>query len=197
MLVVAPAAPAEGEWRTVMGADFLFAPIDRPMLIRARRAAREVSRAEAGDEAVSAIDMIEDMGDAMSRALILEGLKGWRHVATAALGEDGQPRTDKEGDPVFHVLAFTPENVALVLSDPVIFEAIDAAYVAPFVLRERERAEPGNAFAASPTGTGEAATPASDTATSPAKHSEDSAAESAPTSSKSRGRSKRKTPGRF
>lgn len=196
-MLVAPARPKtpEGDWQTILGAQFLFAPIDRPMLMRARRAAREASQAEDAEEVGSPIDMIEEMGDAMSRALIMDGMKGWRDVAAAALDDDGEPRSDNDGEPVFHLLPFTPENLALILSDPVTFEAIDNAYVVPFILRERERTAPGNALSASPNGIGEAATPAKDIATSPAKRSGARGAGSARTPRKSRGPSKKRTSG--
>lgn len=187
-MLVAPRKPRspDGEWKTVLGAQFLFAPIDRPMLMRARRAAREASQIEGDEEAAGAlidpIAAIEEMGDAMSRALIMDGTKGWRDVGIAKLDDDGEPERDEEGEPIFDLLPFTADNLALVLSDPVTFEAIDNEYVVPFVLRERERAAPGNVFSASPNGTGGAETPGNGTATSPAKPSRAGGARSAPTS---------------
>lgn len=172
-MLVAPSQAPVAAWIDVLGAGFLFDPISRSMLIRARRAGREVSQAQAeealaGGEALPPLELIEELGDAVSRVLITLGLKGWRDVFVVALDDAGDPVTDGHGDPVFDLLEFTPENVATLLADPVIFEALDAAYVVPFIVRERERAAPGNAFAASPTGIGEAAMPASDTASSPA-----------------------------
>lgn len=184
MLVVRK--PKGEEWTPVMGAKVLFAPIDRPMLMRARRAARAVSAADTDDDGTSALDMLEEMGDAMSRALITEGTQGWRDVASQQFNDDGEPILTGKGDPVFHLLPFTPENLAIVLSDPVIFEAFDAAYVVPFVTAEREREEPGNAFAASPSGIGAAAMPDSDTASKPAPRKRGGAATNARTSSKNR-----------
>lgn len=184
MLVVRK--PKGEEWTPVMGAKVLFAPIDRTMVMRARRAAREVSAAETDDDGTSAIDMIEEMGDAMSRALITEGTRGWRDVASQQFDEDGEPVLTSDGDPVFDLLPFTPENLAIVLSDPFTFEAFDAAYVVPFVTAEREREEPGNASAASPNGTGAAAMPDSDTANKPAPRKRGAAATSARTSSRNR-----------
>ncbi len=172
MLVAPSQAPAPA-WSDVLGAGFLFDPITRTMLIRARRAGREVSQAQAeealaGGEAMPPLELIEELGDAVSRVLITLGLKDWRDVFVAALDGAGEPIVDGAGDPVFDLLPFSPENVAILLADPVIFEALDAAYVVPFIVRERERAAPGNVFAVSPSGTGEAAMPVSDTASSPA-----------------------------
>lgn len=174
LLVRKPQGPA---WTPVMGAEVLFAPIDRSMLMRARRAARNVSAAETEDDGTSALDMLEEMGDAMSRALITEGAQDWRGVCLMAdEGDDGA------GEP----LPFSADNLAMALADPVTFEAFDAAYVVPFVTAEREREEPGNAFAASPSGIGAAAMPDSDTASKPAPRKRGAAATSARTSSKNR-----------
>jgi hypothetical protein len=169
--------PQGAAWTPVMGAEVLFAPIDRSMLMRARRAARNVSAAEADDDGTSAIDMLEEMGDAMSRALITEGAQDWRGVCLMA--DEGDEGT---GEP----LPFSADNLAMALADPVTFEAFDAAYVVPFVTAEREREEPGNAFAASQPGTGGAATQGSDTASKPAPRKRGGAATSARTLSKNR-----------
>ena len=195
-MLVAPAKPPEPAWTPVMGAEVLFEPITRGMLIRARRAARAASQAEAPDGAtpLTSIDMLEEMGDALSRALITEGAKDWRAVAVQQFA-DGEPVLDADEQPVFEPLPFSAENLALVLSDPVTFEAFDAAYVVPFMLKERERAEPGNGSAASPSGTGEAATQGNATATSPAKRQTGGGARRASTSSKSRATKPKKTSG--
>jgi|GEM_PF-6054936 len=184
MLVVHKAqAPA---WTPVMGALVLFAPVDRSMLLRARRAARSASEGEANDDQASTIDVVEEMGDAMSRALILEGARDWSGVCMMAdEGDDGAGEN----------LPFSRENLELALADPVTFEAFDAAYVVPFVMRERERAEPGNDSAASPGGTGGAAMPGSDTASSPAVAATVDVARRARTSSTSRGRKPKRASG--
>lgn len=181
MLVVRK--PQGDSWTPVLGARVLFAEIDRPMLMRARRAAREVSAAEDPDDGRSAIDMLEEMGDAMSRALIIEGARDWADVAVQLLGDAGVPLL-VDGQPVFEALAFNAENLAIVLADPVTFEAFDAAYVQPFVQREREREEPGNGSAASQNGTGVAAMPASDIASKPARPTPAGGATNARTSSR-------------
>ncbi|MBB3691453.1 hypothetical protein [Sphingomonas sp. BK580] len=198
MLIANRAAPAPA-WTPVMGAEVLFAPITRTMLIRARRAARAASQAELaemvdGAEPMSAIDMIEEMGDAMTRALILEGAKDWRDVFVTATGEDGAPLL-VAGEPVFDLLPFSAENLALVLSDPLAVDAFEEAYVTPFVMRERQRAEPGNGSAASPSGIGEAATRGSAFAISPAKPARAGGARRAPTSSRSRRAKPKRTSG--
>lgn len=202
MLVAPNQAPAP-VWSDVLGAGFLFDPITRTMLIRARRAGREVSQAQAeealaGGEAMPPLELIEELGDAVSRVLITLGLKDWRDVFVAALDDAGEPILDRAGDPVFDLLPFSPENVTILLADPVIFEALDAAYVVPFIVRERERAAPGNVFAASPSGTGEVAMQASDTVSSPAPpaaRAAGPAVKRARTSSKTRKPQKKRTSG--
>jgi hypothetical protein len=184
MLVVRK--PKGEEWTPVMGAEILFAPIDRSMLMRARRAARAVSAADTDDDGTSAIDMLEEMGDAMSRALIVEGVRGWRGVCVMA---------DESDDGAGEALEFSPNNLAMALADPVTFEAFDAAYVLPFVQREREREEPGNAFAASQNGTGAAAMPDSDTASKPAPRKRGGGVTSARTSSRNRRQKPKKASG--
>lgn len=145
------------EWRPVIGGEILFAPIDRALVRRARRAAmKALGRDEHGPEPVGSADdvtiMLEDLGDALSHAMILEGACDWRG-AVQAIG-DGQ----------FEPIPFSRDALADLLADPVYFDALDAAYVLPYAMREREK----NGFAASPNGTGEAATPESGTATTAA-----------------------------
>lgn len=157
--------PRGPEWLLVMGASILFDPIDRPMMRRARRAALKALARPEEDETVDVdpVVQLEDLGDALSLALIREGARDWRDVAIKLLNEDGDPVLI-DGDPVFDVLAFTPENLDMLLTDPVIFDAIDAVYVMPFAQRERAK----NGFAASPNGTGVAAMPGADIVSSPA-----------------------------
>ena len=195
-MLIAPTRAPVAAWTPVMGAEVLFEPITRTTLIRARRAARAASQAEPvdGTEPVSAIDLIEEMGDAMTRALIIEGVKDWRHVFVAALDDAGEPLLN-EGEPVYDLLPFSAENLALLLSDPLAVDAFEEAYVMPFVTRERQRAEPGNGFAASPNGIGEAATQDNVFATSPAKPKRGGGARRARTSSTSRRAKPKKTSG--
>jgi len=141
------------EWRPVIGGEILFAPIDRALVRRARRAAmKALGRDEHGPEPVGSADdvtiMLEDLGDALSHAMILEGARDWRGAVQAT--DDGQ----------FEPIPFSRDALADLLADPVYFDALDAAYVLPYAMREREK----NGFAASPNGTGEAATLESDTA---------------------------------
>lgn len=185
MLVVPAAAPV-AVWTPVMGGSVLFDPIDRAMLIRARRAAREAHAANGDDQpeadTIDPLDLVEMLGAAFSVALIMEGARDWRDVGAQRLDDDGAAILE-DGEPVFDPLDFSKAALRLALTDPIVFEAFDTAYVVPFVTRERERAEPGNGSAASPSGTGEAATPVSDTASSPATQPTAADATAAPTSS--------------
>lgn len=199
MLVARPQqAPTEPVYTPVMGAQVLFAPIDRPMLRRARRAALAARGAtdKGGGAERSASEQIEELGDAFSYALIVEGTKEWREgtVGLQLFDADGAPVL-VDGEPQFEALPFSPENLAIILSDPVAFEAFDDAYVIPFVTAERERAAPGNGSAASPSGTGEAVTQASGTVTSAAKPKRRGGAKNAPTASTKPKRTPKKTSG--
>ena len=168
-MLVAPRQPTGPEWKPVMGGEVLFDPIDRIMMRRARRAALAKLKRDEGEESdANAAEQLEELGDALSEELILAGARDWRNVAQQVLGEDGTPVL-KDGQPVFVPLPFTAENLALSLTDPIIFDAFDAAYVVPFASRERAK----NGSAASPNGTGAAATQGSDTATSPAEQTTD------------------------
>ena len=150
--------PTGPEWKSVMGAQVLFAPIDRTAMRRARRAALQaLGRDEReGADAASPEEQLEELGDALSHALLMQGIVDWKDVCVMADGDDAGPG---------EVLPCTEENKALVLSDPITFDAFDAVYVMPFAARERAK----NGSAASPNGTGAAATGESGTAPSPAK----------------------------
>lgn len=167
--------PVGPEWKTVMGAQVQFAPIDRAGLRRARRAALAVLGRDEheGSEAAPAEEQMAELGDALSHALLMQGITDWKDVCLMADGDDAGAG---------EALECTDENKALVLSDPLTFEAFDAAYVIPFVVRERAK----NAFAASPSGTGAAATEASVTANSPARPTTKAGAKDAPTGRKPR-----------
>lgn len=172
-----PEAPA---WKTVMGAQFLFAPIDRKALRRARRAAmKALNRDEhEGTDEGSAAEQLADLGDELSHALLMDGILDWKDVCLMADGDDASA-----GEP----LVCTDENKALLLSDPITFDALDAVYVVPFASRERAK----NVSAASPNGSGAAATGVSDTVNSPANPMKTGGAKPARTGSKRR---KTKTP---
>ncbi|MFV1919137.1 hypothetical protein VPH46_06860 [Sphingomonas sp. MJ1 (PH-R8)] len=187
MLVVSKKAEGPA-WLPVMGAQVLFDPIDRKMMRAARRAAVKALRGEDAAEADEAGDapaseQLEELGDALSVALILAGALDWKDVCRMADGED-----TSAGEP----LPFSRENLEHALSDPLIFDAFDQAYVMPFVMRERTK----NVSAASQSGTGEAATPESGTASSPAKPEKAAGAKPVRTGSKSPTPRKRKASGK-
>lgn len=144
----------------VMDASFTFTPITRPMIMRARRAARPVLADGAGGE-----DALDEFGSAVSQSLIMEGLIAWEAVSLP-LADDEECEAPIEVDGVrYRALDCTPENKALLLADAVIFDALDAAYVAPFVTRERAK----NVPAGSSDGTSSRVTPAQTTARSRAR----------------------------
>lgn len=177
-MLVAPRQPTGPEWKPVMGGEVLFDPIDRIMMRRARRAALAKLKRDEGEESdANAAEQLEELGDALSEALILAGARDWRNVAQQVLAEDGTPVL-QDGQPVFVPLPFTAENLALSLTDPIIFDAFDAAYVVPFASRERAK----NGSAASQPGIGAAAMQASGTVNSPAEQTTDGAT-TAPTPS--------------
>ncbi len=176
----------EPAWTPVMGASVLFAPITRPMLRRARRAALEAlgTQGEEGGEAASVAEQMEELGDALSFALIVAGALDWRDVCIMADDDD-------TGAGV--ALECTDANKAMLLADPLTFEAFDAAYVIPFVQRERERAAPGKESSPSQDGISTQATGEPITAGSPAPLATATDAASAPTSS-TRRKPKQKKP---
>lgn len=167
--------PTGPEWKPVMGAQVQFAPIDRQALRRARRIAlKSLGRDEhEGGDTASAEEQIEELGDALSYALLMQGIMDWKDVHEMVDGEDAGEGT---------ALACTDENKAMVLSDPPTFDAFDAAYVVPFATRERAK----NSSAASPNGNGAAATGASDTVSSPANQTPKAGAKNARTGSSAR-----------
>lgn len=185
MLVVSTKAP-QPEWLPVLSASVLFAPIDRNMVLRAKRAVREVAAAEPQDSQRSSIDLIEDMGDALSRVLILEGARDWRDVVAEREGDDGQLVSES--------LAFSRETLEQALADPITFDAFDAAYVQPFLARERQREAPGKDSPRSPDGTGTKAPEEQTIATSPAPATAADAT-SAPTASTKPKRQRKRTSG--
>lgn len=158
-MLIAPTPPTE-EWKPVMGAEVLFAPIDRRMMRRARRAAlAALGRPEGGgensDDGRTASEQIEELGDELSHAILMEAIRDWRGVVVERQ-EGGETATAE--------LPCTAENKALVLSDPVYFDAFDQAHFVPFVLKERAK----NAPAGSPPGISTKATPAKVIARKPA-----------------------------
>ena len=186
-MLIVPAKPAEPEWKSVMGAQVLFAPIDRAMLRRARRAAAATLVGEArpvGDDA-AVEDQFAALGDALSLALLMAGILDWRDVCVMADDDD-----TGSGE----LLPCNDEVKARLLADPLAFEAFDAAYVVPFATRERERAAPGKGSPLSPNGTSAKVKEATGTARSPAK-ARAAAAKSARTSPTKPRRTRKKQSG--
>lgn len=165
------------------GIDLRFRPIE-PRDCRAARRAVAAAIEAAGD--IDDAEKTEIAGDAFSLALIRRGLVDWRGVGNLdgepieptadapQLDDDGKPILDDDGEPVM-VLG----TVSRFLSDAIVFEACDNAYVMPFVQRDRE----GNGFAGSQPGTSTKAMPAPAIVTSAAKPGADAAAGNAPTDS--------------
>lgn len=194
MLIVST-KPAEPEWTPVLGGEVLFAPIDRAAVLRARHAARAVSQAEPEESERSTIDLLDDIGTAVSHALIVAGARDWRGVAAQRLDDDGEPVL-QDGEPIFDDLPFSPEHLDAALADAITFDAFDEAYVQPFWRRERERKAPGKGSPRSPNGTGTKARKVRTTATSRAAASA-AHAKNAPTGSTKRSRSQKRTSGEF
>ncbi|WP_380787234.1 hypothetical protein [Sphingomonas sp. R86521] len=195
-MLVAQRPQPEPFWRPVMGATVLFDPITRPMLRRARRAAIEVlGLTDSGpDQDASLDEQMADLGDALSHALIIAGARDWKDVGRAVLDEHDEPVL-VDGLPQFDELPFTAENLAIVLADPLAFEAFDAAYVIPFVQAERERAAPGKGSSPSPNGISTAETQGQIIAASPAPRATATDVRNAPTSSTKPKRKPRKRSG--
>lgn len=179
---------AEPVWTPVMGASVLFAPITRPMLRRARRTALDALGVEGaeGGEGKSVAEQMEELGDALSRAMIMAGILDWRDVCVM---------TDDDDTGAGIALDCTDENKAMLLADALTFEAFDAAYVIPYVQRERERAAPGKESSPSQDGISAQATGETITVVSPAPLATATDAASAPTSSTKRKRKPKKTSG--
>ena len=122
----------------VLGIPFTFAPITRLMVLRARRAASGTSVSP--DDRASVLD---EVGAAVSHALMMEGLIGWDQGSAALPVADGH---DLEGAEIvedegvrYRILPYSEESNALPLADPIIFDAFDTADVTPFVTRERAK----------------------------------------------------------
>lgn len=196
-MLIAQKQQTEPVWTAVMGASVLFAPITRPMLRRARRAALEALGVEGSvdGEAASVAEQMEELGDALSYALIVAGAQDWRDVGRAVEDGEGQPVLDTEQQPTFEALPFTTANLAGVLSDALAFEAFDAAYVIPYVQRERERAAPGKGLPLSQNGTGPAGAAETTTAGSRARPRKAATAKSVRTPSMKPPRKRKKLSG--
>jgi hypothetical protein len=175
-MLVAPKRQEEPAWKPVMGAQVLFAPITRAMFRAARRAVMQ-KMGENPDSEMS-VERLEELGDALSEALILAGAMDWRDVETET--EEGEAAP----------LPFTRENLETVLSDPIFFEAFDDAYAKPFLLREREK----NGSAASSNTTSGTATAERTIAGSAAPAGTEAGAKPARTRKTRSPRRRRKTP---
>lgn len=131
-----------------------FAPIGRVALRAAKRAAGACYvdlDLSPDDNQPLPPEVIEQAGDALSDSLLRSGIIGWEGVG------------DAHGEPV----PLTPDNLDLFLADPSRWEALDSAYVRPFMLRELEK----NASSLSRNGTSAGATQAKATANRSAKRS--------------------------
>lgn len=191
-MLIAPKVPTGPEWKLIMGARFLFDPIDRPMIRRARRAAlKAMGEDEHGPEPEDDLESLEKLGDALSLAIIMAGARDWQDVGSQRFDEDGNAVLDAQDEPIFDLLPFTAENLALLLTDAPTFDAIDAVYVMPYAQRQRVK----NGFAVSPSGIGGAATPDSNTASSAATPRRKAAAKRVRTARTPRKRSKPKASG--
>ncbi|MGW8204403.1 hypothetical protein ACWGM0_17890 [Sphingomonas bisphenolicum] len=103
-----------------------FAPIGRVALRAAKRAAGSCYVGldlSPDDNKPLPPEVIEQAGDALSDSLLRSGIIGWEGVG------------DAHGEPV----PLTPDNLDLFLADPTRWEALDSAYVRPFMLRELEK----------------------------------------------------------
>lgn len=166
MLRLASTTP---EWITLIPATgtepalrVLFAPIGIKDVRAARRAASEAFQVDRED--------VEQAGDEMSRVLIRRGILDWEGVG----GSDGQPIRPDQLFPVLDAAAQPvldekgeprmQTGAEIFAADPRAFEVADELYVIPWLDRYRE----GNGSSVSPGGTGQAETPAANTASTPA-----------------------------
>jgi hypothetical protein len=196
-MLVAPKKPRGPAWEKVMGAEVEFAPITQSMLRRARRAAlKRLGREEEAESEADAAEQLEDLGDALSEALIMEGVRNWRDVAQQVFDGDDQPVLGPDGNTLFEILTFSAENLAIVLSDPLVFEAFDAAYVVPFAQRERVRTAQGKDLPPSRDGTSSVGMPAQTIAGSPAATARAADAKRAPMKSKPRKPTRKRAAGK-
>lgn len=134
-----------------------FAPIVPAAVRAARRAVARQLNVDPAD--------VETAGDALSYELLQRGIIAWEgvggHDGAAIAPSRDQVETDKSGAE----LSRTPGTISLFLSDVDRFQWCDRVYVLPWVKRDLEK----NGLSASPSGTGQAGTRASGTASSPAK----------------------------
>lgn len=169
----------------------VVAAITPAMRRRAQRAAGR-SLGDVDFDAVD-VDVLYDAVEDGSRELIRLGIIEWGGIGDA----DGNPLELTPDRDTRFATANAPDRPAgsidLLLADEDAFTTIDADYVRPDAIRRAEK----NGLSASPSGTGEAATPGSDTASSAARPKRKrSAAKSARTARKSSAPKAAKRPGR-
>lgn len=153
--------PTEGDTVAPNGVRIKLAFPSKPMRMAAARAARKtLDRLGFDGDALSGRDLSEDelvavfeASDEASRALIRLG-------ALKDANPEWEGLVDADDKPV----PLNAETLEWALNDDAFFEAADRLYVQPASARDREK----NGSPASPNGIGEAATPASDIASSPA-----------------------------
>lgn len=142
----------------------VMAPISPPMRRRAQRVARRLM-GETTDLADMDLDQLIDIGEVASRELIRLGLVEWSGIGDAD-GDELGLTPDRETRFATASDEDRPTgSIDNLLDDEDLFNRIDEIYVRPDALRRAEK----NALSASPIGTGEAGTPAGDTASSAAK----------------------------
>jgi hypothetical protein len=119
-------------WRTLVEADgeepavmVLCAPVSRPMIERAWKAAGEAALAENAEPG--------DAQEAFGCSILCQAILDWSGIG------------DMAGAP----LAFTPEHLAVAIINPELGDLATREIVAPVVLREMEK----NGLALSPAGT--------------------------------------------
>lgn len=93
-------------------------PIDRTMARKARRASANFMDAPHPDPEDP--DRIDEAGDVMTRAILSAAIMAWEGIA------------DSDGAP----LPVTPDAIAKVLDDPILFDLLDTRFVLPWALEK-------------------------------------------------------------
>lgn len=155
MLKLAPAEPQWFDFDLPQGrVRVQLRPITRSAVRQAREVAGRALQASENPDLAA-------IGEDVSAQLLRAGIVAWDGIGDAA------------GNPV----AVTAENIEMLLQHPDAFAALDRAYCQPWYERDREK----NASSGSPSGTGTAAMPGNDTASSPAAQTGKAAAKPART----------------
>lgn len=166
--------PEKGDTDAPEGVCVKFAPASKPMrMAAARAAARSLERLGIDPGELTGRELTEDeimavfaAGDEAARALIRLG-------ALADPNPEWKGVLDLDGKP----LELNADTLEWAMLDDAFFEAADRLYVRPAAAKDREK----NGSAASPNGTGEAATPGKDIAKSRAGARRGGGAKPAPT----------------